>query len=358
VSGNIDSGKPSSTARKLSIILHRIHGIGITLYNGELPSSVSDHDLVLWMPNIINSKPKNRPVKDSGSVMIISKVMRSNRTEADAVSRIFDFHANAVICIYKDRPKQMRFKLIDALGNTWINTRDIHELTKGILSFYEWSKGQVRMSFVGAPASLAIGLDEIELPKEFMDINTYIADKVESSLGARYFGNFSTRCMKLFPSVRHAHGFFLFSPRNADKKRLTSKDFVFVCPPHYLGQRKYSVDAPCQVQLYNQFPHINFMIHGHATISSPHVDIKTTERYYPCGDLREVEEIAKILRTKAVAVNLRNHGFLLATSKIETMKALSKSLTFSVHRILTDVPYDSEADGYQTDGEKRELGFS
>lgn len=329
VSGDIRTGKASSIVDMLATHLP----VKSKVFNGVLPDSVDNHDLVIWAPDIPNEQEKNYPVKDKGAVLICSKVIREDRTEVDAISRIFDMHGNAVIAIYKDDPKKMRFRLIDALGNTWTDTDRIELLADGITDFYHWSKGQVRMSFV-EHANDRLPAD-LELPPEFIKLNTKVADKVEGSLGSRYFGNFSTRCMKLFPSMRQTEG-YLFSPRNVDKRRIGPKDFVFVKSPYYVGDRKYSVDAPCQVQLYQQFDDINFMIHGHAFIIPPGFLQSTaeTEHYYPCGDLREVEEIAKVFRTSIRIINLKNHGFLLATEDLETMAKYANRLEFIPHHLL------------------------
>jgi len=325
VGGDIKTQKPSSIIHKLSEEFRDVN----TVLNGTLPKSITGYDLTLWFPNIPNEEEKNYPVKDKGSVLICSKVIREGRTEVDAVSRIFDIHGNAVVCIYKHKHKNFSFQLIDALGNSWVHTDSLRLLLKSILEFYEWSKGQIRMSFI---ESTGIVKPSISLPKQFVELNTKVADKIESKLGARYFGNFSTRCMKLFPSIRQiTHDTYLFSPRNIDKKRLSTEDFVLVTPPYYYGNRMYSVDSPCQMYIYRQFDDINYMIHGHAYIKHA----KFTESYYPCGDLREVEEIAKLFRTGARVINLKNHGFLIAAEDLRVMEYSISSLEFIPNSLLT-----------------------
>ena len=67
-------------------------------------------------------------VKKRGSVLIVTKRMRSDTTEIDALSRIFKFGGNAVICISAVGATgltRFSFKLIDALGNVWVEDRDI-----------------------------------------------------------------------------------------------------------------------------------------------------------------------------------------------------------------------------------------
>jgi len=116
-----------------------------------------------------------------------------------------------------------------------------------------------------------------------------------------------------FPSVRNGSGAFV-SPRNIDKARIEAEDFIFVTQQEngavgYHGKRKPSVDSAVQLKLYENLPAINFMIHGHAHVRGA----EYTKDYFPCGDLREVEEILHIVSNKTLhtAVNLKNHGFLI-----------------------------------------------
>ena len=280
--------------------------------------NTQNKDLILWFPDISNEEEKNYPKKDKGAVLICSKVMREGYSELDAITRIFKMNGNAVVAIYKDDPKKMRFKLIDALGNCWIDTYDINMLCVAIREFYDWTKKSIRVS-----------LKYNQLPKEISDmylsgnkldffiyINNKLSNKVVSAIGKRFFGNLSTRCMKLFPTVRKQHDIYFISPRNVDKSKLTEKDFI-ICDKtfHYYGDRKPSVDSPIQISLYNKFPEINYMIHGHAYIS----DVEMTSEYVPCGDMREVDEILKIWGDEPMNINLKNHGFIIVAKTLEEL---------------------------------------
>jgi ribulose-5-phosphate 4-epimerase/fuculose-1-phosphate aldolase len=119
---------------------------------------------------------------------------------------------------------------------------------------------------------------------------------------------------------------YLFSPRNTDKRRLTAQDFVAISPPWYYGDRKYSVDAPVQIETYKRFPEIHYMIHGHAFIENG----QCTSNYYPCGDLREIDEIVKLLDLDFNFFNLKQHGFLLCASSLEEMEKYVTELKFKV----------------------------
>ena len=87
----------------------------------------------------------------------------------------------------------------------------------------------------------------------------------------------------------------------------------------YHGDKKPSVDTPVQIELYKHFPNINYMIHGHAFFKNA----PTTEDYYPCGDLREVASIKELIPDSTsdfFAINLMNHGFLIAASSIQQLE--------------------------------------
>lgn len=344
VGGNLETGRQSSIVQKLTCKLQNKATLGSHLYNGVIPNTTLDCDLIIWMPEISNEKPKDYPLKNKGACLICSKVIHGDRTEVDAISKIFDMRGNAVICIYDkntdDNLPFYTFKLIDALGNVWVETDNLDKLAFTIMKFYKWSKGQIRKSYykipiLGANDMIQSCLD-IADRKEFIRLNTLLADKIENSLGSRYFGNFSTRCMKMFPSVKGRDNRYLFSPRNTDKKRLTVDDFVLVRSPHhkresfYYGERKPSVDAPVQVKIYETFEGIKYIIHGHASIRHA----STTKNYFPCGDLREYDEINNLLEAGICCINLKNHGFLIAAHSLPQMESLIREQNFEVNPFL------------------------
>lgn len=311
--GNLNTGKESGIIVKINDSIKCDY-----MFNGSMPVSISECDLVLWFPDISNDMKKVYPIKDKGSVLICSKVMREGYTKIDAVSRIFNMNGNAVIAIYKDDSKQMRFELIDALGNVWCNTSDISILSNRILDIYHWTKASVRKSLKKIK-----DIGTVPISERFLDLNKKIAKKVVNGCGERYFGNYSTRCMSLFPSIRFFDQ-YLFSPRNVDKREITVNDMVLCTKNEYFGERKPSVDAPVQIEIYEQIPGINYMIHGHAYIENA----PTTENYYPCGDLREVDEVVDLMRKGHKIINLKNHGFIIAGRHLVDISNINKSVEF------------------------------
>lgn len=320
IAGGGANGKESGVINKIKEALSKCAEGKYTVYNGTLPTDISGNDLVLWMPDISNDEEKNYPVKDKGAVLICSKVMREGYTKLDAVTRIFRMHGNAVIAIYKQPNYPFEFELIDALANIWYRGYDIDKLCLKITALYDWSKAAIRKS-----VPKAYGLEPVKITPidDFISINHNLAYKVAAQCGNRFFGNLSTRCTKLFPSRRDGE-VIAMSPRNADKRTLTTDDMIQIIDGRYIGDRKPSVDAPVQLAVYETMPEINFMIHGHATILAG----PTTNAYYPCGDMREVPETVGLLKKGHNAINLRNHGFLLATKTLDEMAILEETLNF------------------------------
>lgn len=309
-----------SPEKKVSSVVNKIaeEFSNPKVFNGTEMPSIKNNDLILWMPDVDNAEEKTYPVKDIGSVLICSKVMRKGYTFMDAVARIFKMHGNAVIAINKE-PNKFRFTLIDALGHIWCSTYDIKELCYYIIKLYSWTKCAIRKSIPKTDEQFNMKYDI----NDFIEINKELAYKSAAECGNRYFGNFSTRCTKLFPSYRNDDVIFM-SPRNVDKRTLTSNDMIPIINGKYTGTRKPSVDAPVQLEIYKNFDHINYMIHGHSFIRNAHY----TEHYYPCGDMREISDIFKFLEKGFNVINLKHHGFLICTETIQKMNEFKNHLSF------------------------------
>lgn len=334
VGGNITTGRQSSVVNQLSAALSLFSST--VTYNGELlasmdgsngaeRASVQGYDLVIWMPEVDNSMKKVYPLKSKGSVLICSKFMRKGYTKATAMERIFRMQANAIIIIRKHKSGQFIFELVDALGNTWIETSDITYLANNIQALKVWTKESVRISYKHRPGQYVqpFIVEKVKTNlASLIDINNIMASKVQKNTGERFFGNLSTRCSKLFPTYVIGDMFFV-SPRNSDKEKLTAEDFVAVNSFfQYYGDKKPSVDTPVQVAIYQNFPNVRYMIHGHAFINGA----PSTRNYYPCGDMREVLEIFRLFHRSQYTINLMSHGFLIAgTSLVDLAEKVEKS---------------------------------
>lgn len=316
----------------------------------ENPPKTTGYDLVIWDSNL--------PVeKDKGSVLICV----GNDNIGESLSRVFRIKANAVIYI-----KDNLYELVDALGNLWCRTSDGVELLNNILKLYKWTKSSIRRQSMKSDVYLPYDVNSIEPElNKFCDIIKQVSDSVEKERGGRYFGNASTRCSKMFPSVRSKyeedkkssgyHQYILVSKRNIPKDKIKPNDFVVTRYggagdfPHrilYFGEDKPSVDTPSQIELYREFPKINYMIHGHAYISSEFLGlnlIHSTDKYCSCGDLREVQEIKKYIHHEDCdffIINLINHGFIIATDTLEQMKSIveHKNTNFIYRKIGEEKP--------------------
>ena len=112
------------------------------------------------------------------------------------------------------------------------------------------------------------------------------------------------------------------SPRNSNKDELTIDDMVYVnSDMHYKGNKKPSVDLPCQIEIYKRHPELRYMIHGHAFIKG----VPTTKNYHLCGDVKEADEVSSLINDNGV-INLKNHGFLIYAKTIEDLKTVVSSL--------------------------------
>lgn len=336
VGGNFgDEPKESKIIRQAYKELKMIPDKNVTLINGgteeqlkDILSQTTNFDLIIWMPNVSNDMKGYFPKKKKGAVLICSKVMRKGTTEIDAVSRIFKFSGNAVITIDTTNPK-FEFKLIDALGNVWTNTVFVRDIVRYILQLYEWTGKSLRIN-----TSKTSQVNTIACLPKLLEINKFVSQQCQKSFGERFFGNLSTRCTKLFPSSRLTDNTFLMSARNSNKDFLGVEDMILINGTfEYSGERKPSVDAPVQISIYNKFPNINFMIHGHAYIKNAIY----TKKYRPCGDVFEADEVWITITEKypsgveslvnKEAVNLKNHGFLLMA---ETIKGLEEMVIMAI----------------------------
>lgn len=284
------------------------------------------------------------PTKDKGCVLISV----GNDNVGESLSDAFKMKANAVILI-----KGNIYELVDALGNLWCRTSDIVELLNNIFRLYNWNKKSIRVESVKSNSYVPYDTNLVPDLKKFCEIIRKVSDKVENERGGRYFGNASTRCSKMFPSVRSRYDwkkfqFVLVSKRNISKEKIQPDDFVVTSMGNssetagkilYYGDDKPSVDTPGQIELYYEFPKINFMIHGHAYISHEFLDwnlINFTEKYCSCGDLREISQIKRCVTHNDCdffVVNLINHGFIIATDTIERMEQIVNDTNFIYRNI-------------------------
>lgn len=192
-------------------LYHALGTFNSVMYNGgnyfdlvgNALSSITETDLIIWMADVDNTKEKIYPVKNTGSVLICSKVIRDGYTYKDAIARIFKMHGNAVIAITKDSKTNMFvFEFWDALANCWYSGSDIEKLALTIYRFYIFSKGSIRRQTARDTSLIKYNDGRPDDLNDFIKLNNSLADFIQTSCGDRFFGNLTTRCQKLFPSER------------------------------------------------------------------------------------------------------------------------------------------------------------
>lgn len=348
VGGDFDNngGKASGIIRKMMLQFGfngntYINGghISIIKHNTTM-NKISNSRLIVWMPNISNDEDKVYPKKGIGTILICSKVIRPGYTYKDAIARIFKMHGNAVIAIEKDKSGFSTFTLIDTLGNYWYSGSEINERCSAIMRFYIFMSRVERRGTIYDETLKDELTNKPALLDSFVTLNNKLAEHIMTSCGDRFFGNISTRCQRLFLTQR-TNNYMYVSPRNTDKKRLSANDFVLYNPDSssYIAENrvnKPSVDSPVQCEIYKQFHEINYMIHGHAFITAPNDDIHVlnTDNYFPCGDMRELEELSKCIghiilfdKKNYGVINLTDHGFILFSKTFEQMEFMINSFT-------------------------------
>jgi len=141
VGGNFEESRPSGVVRKLwhELIVY----LDIVECNGYRPKFITPVDLVIWMPEISNSREKQYPEKGADTVLICSKVMRKGYTTDDAMLRVTNMQADAVIMIeaYPFMHKTFWFTLMDRKGKVWIRTTVLKDLAITIFGLYNNYKG-------------------------------------------------------------------------------------------------------------------------------------------------------------------------------------------------------------------------
>jgi hypothetical protein len=342
IGGTFDKfgGKTSTIVKLLSKCLNMPAVNGGTIWTMGIRKYVKG-SLNIWMPNVPNEEAKIYPVKERGSILICSKVMRPGNTVHDAVTRIFKMNGNAVITITTDEEGIFKFALVDALGNIWAETRRVVDLARAIKQFVAWMNGVERVKSIRihrggkafTSAQFKKDINDYYL-HVLCDLNKDMADRVEVAAGSRYFGNASTRCELMFPSIKLRENYIYVSKRNVNKERLSEEDFVLCrnAPSSkdvvFMAENeedKPSVDTPVQLQLYDQLPNVVCMIHGHAYIK----DAPTTASYWPCGDLREVKSAMQLLEDRTMCINLRNHGFLAIGTDLGSFETMLREVVMT-----------------------------
>ncbi|MGH1397593.1 MAG: class II aldolase/adducin family protein [Alphaproteobacteria bacterium] len=336
-----DGGKESK------IITEMAQSLGWDFINGGSIDKIREFDptnldVLLWMPNINNDEDKILPSlkKQWQRMVLISSKRAEARPEQqreeyshfEVVSRLLKTKSNLGIMIQKDEGR-FSFSLMDPLGNRFIKTQRVSELSSAIANRVNTLKSLTRIgsSHAGQPPK------NITLVSDaFIQTVRTLGDEFSTHVNAvnpeRLLGNAaardtyrSTRCTHGFPSVRAGDNTFWISRRNVDKQTMNSSDFVLVGADenrvNYYGDPaiKPSVDSPIQIRLFNFYSNVSFMVHGHVYAENA----PTTKSKVPCGHIEEFDEIKALFpdpQTTNFTVNLKGHGCLILSNNLEYLQ--------------------------------------
>lgn len=324
-----DSSRESSVIEKICNAFFGTEGYFCEWINGGTIFELKEiqftrYDVIVWMPNISNDEDKILPnIKkvNPRAVLISSKrVVEKEYQESDVIGRLLASKSNLGIMITRPE-KNYSFKLLDPLGNCFVDTDSIEDLVECIVL-----RLNELFSMTRVPSTKIDEEREFTIDPNFIEFVKYSANEFTKYVNAvnpnRLLGNASTRCMFGFPAERQQDRIFV-TQRNIDKKLIETDGFVEVSPEFngsvlYYGDRKPSVDTPIQVKLFNYYPNINYMVHGHVYIEGA----KMTSSKVPCGFLEEFDEVVELYPSsdeEVVVVNLRGHGCLIMTRTVDQL---------------------------------------
>lgn len=311
----------------------------VTLYNGGTILSLYDiiaykvfkHDAVIWMPNISNEVEDKmiNSIKENNPTIILVQSKRAVEKEygdEDVIRRLLRSHSALGIKITKDNSlNKYYFSLLDPLGNIYYyGSEVIYLVTKLFYRLKELkSFTRYRSTYVGEYPNIIISQSFIDCVRETSEKFTPL---VSGASTERFLGNASTRveptrCSYGFPAQRLTGETIAVSKRNINKSMLTKDHFVVVGSDtsngvEYCGSNKPSVDAPIQIELFNYYRNVRYMIHGHVYIK----DAPMTEHKVPCGALEEIAEIIKLYPSSSscnFSVNLKGHGCIMLSDNVD-----------------------------------------
>ena len=282
---------------------------------------------LLWMPNIDNSVAKILPTikkKYPALVLIQSKrVIEKEYSDFDIIKRLLASHAALGLKITKE-DDTYQFTILDPLGNAWAENTTLSVAIDCLMHRLDEVSHMTRVR-----SSQRGDVIEFELEDDFLAAVKQLGEEFTMYVNAvnpeRYLGNASTRCCYGFPSKRSDRGTIYMSKRNVDKTIISNQQFVEVTTGEdgqvdYFGEHKPSVDTPIQLRLYNEYPNVNYMVHGHVYVDGA----PSTAASIPCGFLEEVDEILTSVPDREASnfvINLRGHGCLIMANTVEFLTA-------------------------------------
>lgn len=332
---NNSGGKTSLIAREVYKVVDRNFDIGYCQIGGyfnqlrEILNQIHLFQLIFWFADAPNHYPKViQEIKklNKECVLVTSKRnIEKDYSFADVIWHALGLKSNLLLEVIQ-REKRYFGRVVDPLGNIFIDfTEDFTLIAEAMVK-----RAKELLSFTRVSSQRA-GNAVIQVPdeREFFAYVKFYADKfhqlIHPAEGAttRFMGNASFRCESGFPSFKNAE-FIFVTRRNVDKRQIDRKSFVAVrqtLPVEFFGDHKPSVDTPIQIELYNHYHKVRYMLHSHVYVDGAAM----TERVIPCGALEEFEEIRQVYLSEDkvnFAINLRGHGSLVLASSVDFFEDL------------------------------------
>lgn len=346
VAGTFDShgGKPSGYMTRLITTIKSQLQNDYSMFSFKNGGSISDLkesmaiavqcDVVLWFADVPSSENVEKThllLKKQNPTMTLFISKRNwepERPVISLISRALQAHAQRILELQKHSNGMILSRLLDPLGNVY---GDFDGFIPNVA--FHISTAIKELTNLTRIRSVMVGPNTFKPNcEDFCSLSREVADKLTlvmktETVSSRFFGNASFRCHSGFPAIKQNNIIYV-SPRNVDKKLLLPDQFVpcelDIFPTvKYYGDIKPSVDAPIQISLFNELPHMNYSLHGHAYIKG----LGFTKKALPCGVLEEVKEILNCddIFKPLIAVNLLGHGFMVMSDTISSMKEFFSS---------------------------------
>jgi len=287
---------------------------------------VQEYNTIYWFPDITNDKVKLvKKIKEKNNACVLVTSKRNTEGKysfADLVHHALGNKSNLFVEITEEGGRYQG-RVIDPLGNVFLDHNTDFTLVGKVVAkrANELSRyTRIGSRQIGERKNIPTDNDFFQVIKEYGETFHNLIHAHPDAVN-RFFGNASFRCERGFPSFKEGNLIYV-SQRNIDKRSISSDGFVALdttIPVQYYGDRKPSVDSPIQVALYNYYPNVKYMLHGHAYVQGA----PFTKNVVLCGALEEAEEIIALFpnpETVNVAVNLKGHGSLLMVNDVRELE--------------------------------------
>lgn len=266
--------------------------------------------IIIWLVDFKEIPILNKP---PGSLLLYGKyVGHREKLYSSFISHkiINETKSDGVIIIKPIVKNFYRFELVDKLGNYWGKARNFTKFMKSIVKLYEFYAKSNYGSVVHQPRLIVPEPSQkLEL---LIDMTTDLSVRIGLHYDVEDLVDFNLNYTRLYPSIREGQGLFV-SKRNVENNFIEITDMVYIEDNTYFNMTNIcAIDTPFHSKIYEKYPQINFIIHGHAYIKN----VPYTKEYYDCGDINNLENLE--LKDWGL-LNLKNHGFLIYTHSMQQL---------------------------------------